>query len=79
MKKFKSPYKEIRYQMQLYQWEMAEKLGCDEYRYKLYELGYVKMPVSMQIKILSMEKNNKYKEVIEYLSRLESVIKEKNK
>lgn len=77
MVKFKSPYKEIRVQKQLYQWEMAELLGCNEYRYKLYELGYVKMPVKLQIKILSMDKTGKYKDTIEYLKKLEQIKKNK--
>lgn len=70
-------YREIRLQLNLYQWEVAEMLGISENAYKKYELGYNSMPDSMKIKILSLEKNNKYKEAIKCLKKIETNMRNK--
>lgn len=71
-----NPYKEIRLQLNLYQWEMAEQLGVSDNAYKKWELGYNDMPDKIKIDILSLEKDNKYDEVVKCLKR---IVKNKRK
>lgn len=68
-------YKEIRLQLNLYQWEVAEILGVSENAYKKYELGYNTMPDELKIKMLSLEENNKYEEVVKVLKKIDANMK----
>lgn len=74
-----SPYKQIRLSECLLQKEMAEFLGIGEHRYKLYELGYVRMPYELQLKILKIDDTGKYNQVINFIENLIEIENNKRK
>ncbi|HPY89068.1 MAG TPA: helix-turn-helix transcriptional regulator [Spirochaetota bacterium] len=62
--------KEIRSYKNMTQKELSEYLEIPLNTYKMYELGYRKIPTEIQIKVLKLGPTKKYGKIVNYLSSL---------